>query len=199
MRYALAPRGVFWSLQGEGHLRGQQMAFVRLAGCSVGCAACDTDYSVAERVELAELVQRVQDVIPDHARDRWIWITGGEPTDHDLRPLIGALRRGVAGCAIAVATSGRRRVVPPVDWLSVTYHGGYELSQRFGHELKLVDGLAEGLTIPAGALDFMQYYAQPLSINGREVDASLQRCLQWLRERPAWGLSRQDHHAWGVE
>jgi organic radical activating enzyme len=116
MRYALAPRGVFWSLQGEGHLRGQQMAFVRLAGCSVGCAACDTDYSVAERVDLAELVQRVRDVIPDGARDRWIWITGGEPTDHNLRPLIAALRRGVAGCAIAVATSGRRRVVPPVDW-----------------------------------------------------------------------------------
>lgn len=199
MRYAIAPHGVFWSIQGEGHLRGQQMAFVRLAGCSVGCTGCDTDYSVDNRIEVERLVQLVAHIIPQDARDRWVWITGGEPTDHDLRPLIRELRRGIPGVSIAVATSGKRRVIPPVDWLSVTYHGGYKLAQRFGHELKLVDGLnGHSLTEPDGPLDFMQYYAQPLSVDGVEDPASLKRCLEWLRARPNWGLSRQEHHMWGV-
>jgi organic radical activating enzyme len=48
--YGIAPDGIFWSLQGEAHLRGFQMAFVRLAGCSVGCPQCDTDYSLHERL-----------------------------------------------------------------------------------------------------------------------------------------------------
>ncbi len=32
MNYAIAPDGIFWSIQGEGHLQGFQMAFLRLAG-----------------------------------------------------------------------------------------------------------------------------------------------------------------------
>jgi len=199
MRYAIAPHGVFWSIQGEGHLRGQQMAFLRLAGCSVNCIGCDTDYTVADRVDLDTLVQRVAHIIPANARDKWVWITGGEPTDHDLGPLIRELRRGIPGVSIAVATSGKRRVIPPVDWLSVTYHGGYELAQRFGHELKLVDGLNDyGLSKPPGQLDFMQYYCQPLSVCGTENAQSLERCLEWLKDKPNWGLSRQDHHVWNV-
>jgi 7-carboxy-7-deazaguanine synthase len=115
--YPLARNPIFWTLQGEGHLRGFQMAFIRLAGCSVGCAECDTDYAVAERVELSEIVRRVLAVTPSETRDRWVWITGGEPTDHDLKPLLKALRG--AQYSTALATSGSRRFIPPVDWLSV--------------------------------------------------------------------------------
>ncbi len=49
MRYPLAPDPIFWTLQGEGHLRGFQMAFIRLGGCSVGCVQCDTYYKVDSR------------------------------------------------------------------------------------------------------------------------------------------------------
>ena len=45
---------------------------------------------------------------------------------------------------IALATSGCRRFIPPVDWLSVSPHD-YETQQLYGHEVKLVDGLNEGL------------------------------------------------------
>ena len=36
---------VFYSLQGEGVMAGAPAVFVRLQGCSVGCAWCDTKYS----------------------------------------------------------------------------------------------------------------------------------------------------------
>ena len=199
MRYGIAPKGIFWSLQGEAHLRGFQMAFLRLAGCSVGCELCDTDYSLHERLTTAEIVERLREVMPTN-RDGWVWITGGEPADRDLRPLLGAIK--AEGWSTAVATSGKHRVVPPVDWLSVSYHGGYPLAQRYGSEIKLVDGL-NGLDFdeflsehPDAQTDFMYRYVQPLWRDGGEDPASLARCLAWLEKHPNWSLSRQDHKHW---
>lgn len=166
-RYPLAPNGVFWSAQGEAHLRGFQMAFVRLAGCSVGCDGCDTDYSVAERDTAGQIAARVDEITPANCRDRWVWITGGEPTDHDLRPLLGALRD--RRFSTAVATSGHARMIPPVDWLSVSPHDPAKWVQTYGNEVKIVPGL-HGLDIddwrrafPDDVTDFMYRYVQPLS------------------------------------
>lgn len=209
--YPIAPNGIFWSLQGEGHLRGFQMGFVRLAGCSVGCPQCDTNYSVAEKLTMPEILVRCFQTWP-HDRDQWVWITGGEPTDHDLRPLLAGLKG--AGYSTAVATSGAKRMIPPVDWLSVSPHsyeqGGFQ--QRYGSEVKLVDGL-HGLDLEEWAarwdrdVDFMYRYVQPMSErvlgpNGglmwQENADSLERCLAFLKKHPRWALSRQDHHVWSV-
>lgn len=205
-RYPIAPNGIFWSIQGEAHLRGFQMGFVRLAGCSVGCPSCDTNYSVNRRMTPAEVVAEAEETWPKD-RDRWVWITGGEPTDHDLKPLLRAFTG--AGYRVAVATSGKRPLVPPVDWLSVSPHS-IEPSgflQRYGDEVKLVDGL-NGLDLEAWAeqwdsvVDFAYRYVQPMSARGAsgfvEDPASLARCLAFLRRHPKWALSRQDHHVWAV-
>lgn len=204
MRYPLAPNPIFWTIQGEGHLRGFQMAFVRLAGCSVGCAQCDTDYRVDGRATEDEIADRVRSVIPSGDRDGWVWVTGGEPTDHDLRPLLAALKRG--GLSTAVATSGTRRLIAPVDWVSVSPHcagpGGFQ--QRYGNEIKLVDGLG-GLSLdqwheawPDDRTDFMYRYVQPLWKDGTECPESMARCKAFLVAHPRWSLSRQDHKYWNV-
>ena len=73
-RIPLAPQGVFRTIQGEGVLLGVPMVFVRLAGCSVGCPECDTDYSIAERATVEEIARRAIDADPSLA---WAWITGG--------------------------------------------------------------------------------------------------------------------------
>lgn len=106
--YPLAADGVFWTLQGEGALLGTPMAFIRLAGCSVGCPQCDTDDAVRERVSVDELLQRVRDVTPADFVRPWAWITGGEPLDHDLEPLSDGLH--ALGFSVALATSGTKRV-----------------------------------------------------------------------------------------
>lgn len=200
MRYPLAPNPIFWTIQGEGHLRGQQMCFVRLAGCSVGCAQCDTDYRVDSRAEVADIVARVA-ATSRKTRDKWVWITGGEPSDHELRPLIDGLH--AERFTVAVATSGKRRVIPPVDWLSVSPHE-IGFSQRVGHEVKITDGL-NGVSLdewraanPDDSMDFMNRYVQPLWKDGREDPESLARCMTFLDKNPEWQLSRQDHKTWGV-
>lgn len=204
-RYPIAPNGIFWSIQGEGHLRGFQMGFVRLAGCSVGCPQCDTNYSVARKLTAEEIVAEAEATWPKD-RDRWVWITGGEPTDHDLIPLLRAFGREHR---VALATSGVRSFIPPVDWLSVSPHTlePSRFKQRYVQELKLVDGL-HGLSLDTwadawdGTVDVFYRYVQPLSVRTStgfvEDPASLARCLAFLRKHPKWALSRQDHHVWSV-
>lgn len=200
MQYPLAPQGVYWSLQGEGHLRGFGMVFIRLAGCSVGCAQCDTDYSVSVRLEAEAIADSANALTPQSVKDRWAWITGGEPTDHDLKPLIAALRSH--GFSVAVAISGHKRLIPPVEWLSVSPHNSDLIYQTYGNEIKLVDGL-NGLDMnewiqryPDDKTDFFYRYVQPMSIRGIEQKDSLWRCKLFLERHPNWALSRQDHNIW---
>ena len=182
------------------------MAFVRFAGCSVGCPQCDTDYSVDRRLSPKEIVEEVALIAPMNLRERWVWITGGEPYDRDLHGLISVLR--ASGFLIAVATSGVHRAIAPVDWVSVAPHD-YVLVQRFGAEIKLVEGL-NGLKLeqwsnknPDDTIDFFMRYVQPLAkMDGGkycEDPDSYARCLDFLKHNPNWSLSRQDHHNWGME
>ena len=200
MRYPLPTNPIFWTIQGEAHLRGFQMCFVRLAGCSVGCEHCDTDYQRQDFATAEEIAIRADAVTPATARDRWVWITGGEPTDHNLIPLITALR--AKRFSIAVASSGHRRFIPPVDWLSISPHDPAKWVQTYGSEVKIVPGL-NGFSIedfliahPDSQTDFMYRYVQPLSIDKVENPASLRTCLEFVKANPNWSLSRQDHHYW---
>ncbi len=202
IRYPLSRNPIFWTIQGEGHMRGLQMCFLRLAGCSVGCPGCDTDYRKNEIATLEQIVQRVEEAIPSAARERWVWLTGGEPTDHNLAPLIEALR--AKGCRIALATSGHRQVVVTVDWLSVSPHHPSKWVQTRGDEMKVVPDL-NGFAIedfrrahPDETTDFRYRFVQPLSIGKAEDPASLRTCLEFVQAHPNWGLSRQDHHYWDV-
>jgi organic radical activating enzyme len=103
--YPLAPNPIYRSFQGEGHMIGVPMVFVRLAGCSVGCPLCDTDYKKQVTMSADEIARYVRAIGPEIG---WVWITGGEPTDHDLTPLVAAIRR--SGYRLALATSGVRAV-----------------------------------------------------------------------------------------
>lgn len=193
--YSLARDGVFATLQGEGHLSGARMVFVRFAGCSVGCVGCDTDYRLHERVELIELVRRIRAATPYGLRDRWVWLTGGEPLDQpNLRHLLRALK--AEGYSTALATSGHKRAIDPVDWLSVSPHDDSVWVQRFGDECKIVPWLngARFEDFDFDRSDFLYYYAQPF--DGDKV--SRQQCLEWCEKNPNWLMTEQNHKLWGL-
>lgn len=201
-RYPLAPDGVFRTVQGEGtYHRGRLMVFVRLAGCSVGCEHCDTDYRVARRATATDIVREACEVAKGV---RWVWLTGGEPTDLPLVPLLRELRRG--GFYIAMATSGVRPVRRGshwggIDYLSVSPHDPGKWVQRAGDVLNLVPGL-NGFSLK----DF-QYAADECESGFTDCvvtpcegkPETLQECLQWIDSRPNWRLGHQDHKAWGVK
>jgi len=179
------------------------MYFVRFAGCSVGCPNCDTDYSVGKRLSVESIVDGIDRKVAGfdkRPREVWVWLTGGEPADRNLTPLI--LKLKARGYLVAMATSGVHRVSDPLDWLSVSPHS-LGFVQRFGHELKLVDSLngisLEEFAEQAESADFFFRYVQPVTLSdGLECPESLSRCMDFLKKRPDWSLSRQDHRVWGV-
>ena len=193
MTYPLAPNGIFWSLQGEGHLQGTPMVFVRLAGCDVNCPSCDTDYRTDRRASVGEIVSEIKEL---ETAAEWIWITGGEPTIHDIAPLVLALQGH--GWKVAIATAGEHPVTAPVDWLSVSPHRPGVLRQRFGHEAKLVPGLwgePGVLRKSIEGADFWFRYVQPHATDPRY---GMEWAVDFVRQNPGWCLSEQRHKRWGL-
>jgi len=66
----------FKSLQGEGGYQGKPCFFIRLAGCNLRCAWCDTRYSFGEGKEttVASVLEEIVE-----SGFHYVCITGGEP------------------------------------------------------------------------------------------------------------------------
>lgn len=94
----------FTSIQGEGKLAGVPSWFVRVSGCNLRCAWCDTPYA-SWRPETG--TRAVDDLVKEGAASgvRHAVITGGEPM---IFPQIGALTRelGAAGMHTTIETAG---------------------------------------------------------------------------------------------
>lgn len=76
---------IFGTIQGEGPFAGHPAVFVRLAGCSLACPSCDTDYTFGRQlVSSVEVMNKVLELTKGR-RGSLIVLTGGEP----LRQSIG--------------------------------------------------------------------------------------------------------------
>lgn len=92
---------MFYSIQGEGASCGRATAFLRLGGCTLGCQWCDTKYSWpgGKPIELLQILQTIQ-----QWPARRVVVTGGEPFEQDLAPLLQALKQ--ANFTIEIETAG---------------------------------------------------------------------------------------------
>lgn len=198
MTYPLARDGVFATVQGEGSMLGVPMVFVRLGGCSIGCAKCDTLYLTSRRLSA--------DAIADEAArlaapltHRWVWLTGGEPTDHDLGSLIVALKS--RGLVVALATAGHKAVADAwgqtgPHYLSVSPHDPAAWVQKRGNELKLVPGL-NGYRLadfPLDGIAFGEKFVTPCE----GVPETVTECQEWVTTHPGWRMGVQAHKTWGL-
>ncbi len=116
-------REVFWSAQGEGLRSGVSSLFVRLAGCSLRCPYCDTRaaWRGGRECGAAEIVRRVEALAADRCRAQVV-LTGGEPLEQDLGPLVAALRRRRR--FLAIETNGLHFQELPLDWWTVSPKDG---------------------------------------------------------------------------
>jgi 7-carboxy-7-deazaguanine synthase len=97
---------IFHSIQGESTYAGLPCAFVRLTGCNLRCAWCDTEYAFSggEKMTVEEVLERVRGF-----GCRLVEITGGEPLlQKEVYPLMERLL--AEGHRVMLETSGERPV-----------------------------------------------------------------------------------------
>ena len=98
---------IYKSLQGESSFAGLPCVFVRLAGCNLRCAWCDSEYTFGggHKMSEVEILAEVQRLSPSGGL---VEITGGEPMlqDRELIPLLRQL--GALGYQLLLETSGER-------------------------------------------------------------------------------------------
>jgi 7-carboxy-7-deazaguanine synthase len=210
VRYAIAER--FKSIQGEGVFAGMPMAFIRFVGCSVGkriCSACDTDFEKMHNWHGGGMYD-------EEELRRWaqpykhICLTGGEPLDQDLQPLVRTLWN--VGAIIHVETSGTKApsggflLLPEQRhrlWLCVSPKPGFsEVVITLANEVKvIVPGLggpqAEGWPTIEDALRWADagkvVFLQPRNAKHDVDKDNLQLVMDLISEHPQLRLSVQLH------
>jgi organic radical activating enzyme len=184
---------VFYSLQGEGLRTGQATVFVRLAGCNLACDFCDTDFRVRETRAEEALVEEIARI---GGGCRWVCLTGGEPTLHDLQSLCDRLHE--RGYRLQVETNGSR---PRPQWkldhitVSPKQPQGGRLDPWYeenADEFKyVVDGAADVLRAVEGARSHGRTaWVQPNALNPQAVSL----CIDAVQTYPdLLRLSLQTH------
>lgn len=207
---------IYTCIQGEGCQTGLAMVLVRLHGCGVGCPFCDTKETwQRDRRQLVGSIEaalganeRWTKVAPAiildhiqryHSGPRWLLITGGEPADQYLPPLVDAAH--AAGYKVAIETSGTARghLGAAFDWICVSpkigMPGGRHIDPdvlQSAHEIKAVIGRQRDLDQLDDLLTqtpvTAQICLQPISQNMKATAL----CIKTVQER-GWRLSIQTH------
>jgi 7-carboxy-7-deazaguanine synthase (Cx14CxxC type) len=202
---------IFYTLQGEGANTGRPAVFCRFAGCNLWsgretdraqavCRFCDTDFVGTDGPgggkfpDAASLARAVAAAWPAGASRRFVVCTGGEPLLQLDTTLVDAFH--AEGFEVAVETNGTLEPPPGIDWLCVSPKAEAQLLVRRGDELKLVYPQAGAEPARFEALEFGQFFLQPMDGAAREANtaAALRYCL----DHPRWRLSLQTHKLLGI-
>lgn len=191
------------TVQGEGYWTGTPVDFIRLAGCPIGCAWCDTGYAEGGR-ELPRSMRTIDELVAELKSNRVI-ISGGEPFIHKQLPnLIIAIKR--TGKQVSIETSGAFWLDVPEDtWITLSpkeHVSKYPVHPRFWgrvDEIKIIISTGNELDFYKDHLSLKksscQIFLQP-EWNQREMTIS--KILEILKSQPTYRLSLQTHKLIGV-
>jgi 7-carboxy-7-deazaguanine synthase len=93
---------IFYSIQGEGSRAGEPCVFIRMTGCGLRCAYCDTEYAFYEGEDrpIADILSAV-----GRFQCKLVELTGGEPLEQEgVYPLMEELLQ--RGYDVMIETGG---------------------------------------------------------------------------------------------
>ena len=205
---------IFYSLQGEGAQVGRPAVFCRFSGCNLWsglekdrdssiCGFCDTDFVGTNGAEggvfgssgeLAAAIDSMWLPFEKEKARKLVVCTGGEPLLQLDAPLLDALHE--RDFEIAAETNGT--LLPPegLDWICVSPKANTELKLRKGNELKIVFP-QENLSPEAFRhFEFEHFFLQPM--DGPDLEANIQKTVEYVMANPGWRLSLQIHKILGI-
>ena len=110
-RYAVKITEIFHSIQGEGTTVGFPAVFIRVAGCSLKCDYCDTDFARSITMSVDDIVSEAKSY-----NCRRIVITGGEPFQLPHNIISAIAKRFNSSYTLEIETNAMR--VPSDKYLA---------------------------------------------------------------------------------
>ena len=189
---------IFLSLQGEGYNTGTASVFIRLSGCNLHCAFCDTQHEQGTMMSLPEIVEQVM----QYPWAPLIVLTGGEPSLWIDEDFVTGLKQ-MTGKRIAIETNGTRPLPHGIDWVTLSPKTGLGNSG----DLPVVLTRCDELKVVYLGQDLTQYnsitathrYLQPCWVEDKEQRLrNMQATVQAVLDHPEWRLSLQTHRILGI-
>ncbi len=214
---------IFETIQGEATFTGTPSIFIRLQGCPVGCAWCDTKHTWEFKdtfvISLGEVTEKnadsehyasvnVDDILAlfktEGYRAKHVVITGGEPAMYDLNPLCDALHAN--GYSTQIETSGTFEIkAPEATWVTVSpkidMRGGYEVltsAMQRANEIKHPIAMRKHVEELEALLEKTNtsskpVFLQPISQKAKATKLAIDVCME-----KNWRLSVQVHKYLGI-
>ena len=189
----------FYTLQGEGYNMGKAAYFVRVGGCDVGCAWCDSKESWNAKlfppVAVEEVAQRAAKTAA-----KTVVVTGGEPSLYPMDLFTQALK--VRGIVVMLETSGAHPLTGSWDWICLSpkknapprkeiYSRANELKVIIQRKADLQWAEKNAAMVSEGC----QLFLQPEWSVANEITPLL---IDYVMAHPQWRISLQAHKYMGI-
>ena len=190
---------IFYSLQGEGFNTGTASVFIRLSGCNLHCAFCDTRHEEGTMMSLPAIVERVM----QFPNAPLIVLTGGEPSLWIDEDFVNGLKT-MTGKRIAIETNGTHPLPHGIDWVTLSPKAGIGESG----DAPVVLTRCDELKVVYLGQDLTQYdpitathrYLQPCWVSDEaQCRRNMQATVQAVMNNPQWRLSLQTHRILGIQ
>ncbi len=179
---------IFYSVQGEGAYSGTPSIFIRLSGCNLNCAFCDTDHKCYR--DLTE-----EDIVNEIAKypAKMVTVTGGEPTLQLTESLVDKLHD--TGMYVQIETNGTIKAPQNIDWVTVSpkfeFCKNAEIKADRIDELKVVYNGKNNMSLYDG-IDAKVYSLQPCDTGNKEKnDEIIKKTFEFCLKNPKWRISLQ--------
>ena len=189
---------IFYSLQGEGYNTGTASVFIRLSGCNLRCAFCDTRHEEGTMMSLHEIVEQVN----QYPKAPLIVLTGGEPSLWIDEDFVAGLKK-MTGKTIAIETNGTHPLPNGIDWVTLSPKTGIGDSG----DVPMVVNRCNELKVVYLGQDLAQYdnitathrYLQPCWVSDAEqCRRNMHATAQAVLDNPQWRLSLQTPRILGI-
>ena len=184
----------FYTLQGEGLQAGRAAYFVRIGGCDVACAWCDTKESWNPALfppkPVDQLVARAAS-FPAKA----VVITGGEPLNWNLGYLCDELKK--YDITTFLETSGSQELSGTWDWICLSpKKNAPPLDAIFhqAHELKVViHDDTDFAWAEENAKKVSESTALLMQPEWSRRELMIPKIIEYIMKNPKWRISVQTH------